>query len=293
MICHNLTNSAHHDDPAIGNSGIKAFLRCPARYFADYRHPDRQPTEPSPAMITGTAWHAALFEPERFALEYVAVPEGLDRRTKEGKQFFADIEAAGRFPMKAEAHAEIIAMRKAAEETPFMRRMATHAGWMSERSIFVTCPDTGLQLKIRPDTMLPPCEAFPHGIIIDGKTCTDAEPEAFGRAIWAYGYHMQAAFYRRVYQLHYQTAEPPVFVLFAQEKSWPYLCKPYTVPTEALEYAGAMIDNTLERMAECEASGIWPGYGDEIDTATLPGYARFEMDGDNAVVNMEIVNEHG
>jgi hypothetical protein len=157
---------------------------------------------------------------------------------------------------------------------------------VSEKSIFARCPRTGMMLKIRPDFM-----HHGNGIIIDGKTCASAAPDTFGRSIWTYGYHIQAAFYRRVYALATGGSEPD-FVMFAQEKSRPYLCKPYRVPTDALAYANELIDDALTRIAECERAGIWPGYGDFVEDATLPGYARFEMDGgEGAIVSMEIVED--
>ena len=280
-----MNNTDYHSHPAIGSSGIRAFMDCPARYYAEYRHPDRPERQPTAAMLTGTAWHTALFEPERFERDYICLPEGIDRRTKEGKQLFAEIEAAGNIPLKPAEYAELVAMRAAAHASPWWRQfVGSGAGWVAEQSIFATCPRTGLMLKCRPDYLH-------HGmwLIIDGKTTTSAAPAVFGKSIWTYGYHIQAAFYRRVYALA-TGGSAPDFVLFAQEKSWPYLSKPYRVPADALAYADELIDDALIRMAECERTGIWPGYGDFVEDAALPGYARFEMDGgDGAVVSMEIV----
>jgi exodeoxyribonuclease VIII len=293
MINHNLTNDAYHADPAIGCSGLKTFLAAPAHYFERYRKPGRPPMVPTAAMEFGTAWHAALFEPERFMAEYVAVPEGIDKRSTAGKAFFADIEKSGRTPMKFDAYADLVDMRQAAHASPFWSRVMRLDGWQAEQSIFVNDEATGLVLKIRPDLMHAPCDEYPNGVIIDGKTCASAAPAAFGRAIWTYGYHLQAAFYADVYQRHYRTPEPPEFILFAQEKTAPYLCKPYTVPADALQYARDIIEDTLEEMAKCERSGVWPGYGDEIEPATLPGYARFEIEGGGGIVSMEIVEGGG
>jgi hypothetical protein len=46
-------------------------------------------------MKLGTATHCAILEPERFNSEYVAMPEGIDRRTTAGKQAYADLLASG------------------------------------------------------------------------------------------------------------------------------------------------------------------------------------------------------
>ena len=35
-------------------------------------------------------------------------------------------------------------------------------------------------------------------MVIDVKTTSDASPEGFGKSSWNLGYHVQAAFYRRV-----------------------------------------------------------------------------------------------
>ena len=80
-----MTNEDYHaDTSAISASGLKLFMRSPAHYYATYLDPNRIERSPTPAMRVGTATHCAILEPERFSAEYIALPEGLDRR-KEGE----------------------------------------------------------------------------------------------------------------------------------------------------------------------------------------------------------------
>ena len=52
---------------------------------------------------------------------------------------------------------------------------------MAEASIFYVDPVFDLQLRVRPDFHIVPCDAFPNGVILDLKTTTDARQNTFQR----------------------------------------------------------------------------------------------------------------
>lgn len=274
----------YHSDPAIGSSGIRSFISSPARYFADYLDPARERREATPAMAFGSAFHCAALEPDLYAKTYAAAPEGLDRRTKEGKEFYARAESVG---------ITILKMQDAAAIERMVSVLHSHPLWPkhgeAERSIFHADTESGLKLKIRPDYSIRPCEEFPFGEIHDLKTTIDASPQGFGKSAWGYGYLLQAAFYCDVWQAFYRTDQPPRFVLWAQEKTAPYLVKPYVVTDEMLAYGRSLYVPVLPQIAACLQSGVWPGYGDDIEPILLPAWAQREIDGDDVIVDMEIV----
>ena len=57
-------------------------------------HKKRNPSVSTQAMINGTAGHFAIQEPAQFSVEYVPAPSGIDRRTKAGKQEYAEFQEA-------------------------------------------------------------------------------------------------------------------------------------------------------------------------------------------------------
>ena len=168
---------------------------------------------------------------------------------------------------------------------------------MIERTFVVRDPKTGVMLKIRPDLAVAPCEWFPNGFVLDPKSTTDASPKAFARQVWNNDYGLQATLYPRVLQLLWGTASRPPFGWLAQEKTRPFVAKCYlTQAGDSTGYVGddgelvmdggpsltdywdARIDAALVRVAECEATGIWPAYGDDPADLELPAWAHAQMD---------------
>ena len=115
---------------------------------------------------------------------------------------------------------------------------------------------------------------------MDVKTTKDASPESFGRSAWNLGYHIQAAFYRRV--IGAAPGTTPDFIFGCVESEAPHLVAYYSVPQYLLDYADGLIDTLLERYAECLAADLWPGYVAEIEMQELsvPGYAQRIIEND-------------
>lgn len=269
---------AHH---AIGASGLKSFADCPARYFADYLDENAPEKTDTPAQQFGRAWHCAVFEPARFECSYTAMPEGLDRRTKEGKERYAELVNSGLEILSYDFFATVVDMVVAVPK----KYGDMLVGGLCEQSIFITDEETGVELKIRPDF------ANAGGnYIIDGKTCQACDPESFGRDAFKYGYWLQAALYTDVYQKYNGTSEPPAFYFLAQEKTYPYLCKMYRATDAQLQYGRDQYRELLPRVAECQRTGVWPGYGEEIEDLTTPAWVARQMEGgEDVIIKMEIV----
>ena len=70
-------------------------MRSPAHYYATYLDPNRIERSPPRQCASGQQRTARSWSQDRFSAEYIALPEGLDRRTKEGKQAYADLLATG------------------------------------------------------------------------------------------------------------------------------------------------------------------------------------------------------
>lgn len=263
----------HADTSAISASGLKLFARSPAHYYAAYLDPNRIERSPTPAMRVGTATHCAILEPERFSAEYIALPEGLDRRTKEGKQAYADLLATGAELLTSDDMSLVVNMACAFRDNATSRALFDRKH-VVEQSIFAEV--NGVACKCRPDFM-----TADGLMVMDVKTTSDASPESFGKSAWSLGYHIQAAFYRRVIQS--ATGITPDFIFGCVESDRPYLTAYYTVPQYLLDYADGVIDALLEQYAECLRSGIWHGYIAEIEPQELsvPGYAQriIEQDG--------------
>jgi len=263
----------YHADLGVGSSCLKVFKRSPLHYWTQCADPKRKTPEPTPAMKIGTAYHAALFEPAAFADRYTIVPSDVDRRTKAGKEAYAELEATGRELITADAAVDVLAMAAVVHAHPMGKTLlGTSAPWATEASIFVDV--AGLTCKIRPDFCILPCEAFPNGLIVDGKSTDDAREDAFGRSVWRYEYGCQAAYYVDTWQRHFRTPGLPPFVWLAQEKQAPYAPAFYSASREVLAHGRSQYEPLLERLQACRAANQWPGYHAGITELILPAWAE-------------------
>lgn len=110
-------------------------------------------------------------------------------------------------------------------------------------------------------------------IIPDFKTTESAHPDDLRRAIYNYGYHLQAAAYIDAAQA-VGHATDAAFVLIAQEKTPPYLVTVVQPDPPALDIGRDQNRRALELYAECTATGRWPGYTDDVAEIALPGWVE-------------------
>lgn len=279
-----MNNQEYHAHPAIGASGLRLLNQAPAKYYAAYLDPDREPLEPTPAMIRGTMIHTACLEPHLFDEQYIAVPDGIDKRTKEGKELFAGIVASGKTPIKQ-------------EDAELCRTLAgiwaTRSAWLNqpliiERSFFTNI--NGVEVKIRPDIWIEPCAIYPNGAIIDYKTTSDASRAGWSKSIVNYEYWLQSALYANVLQDIYNTTGEPEFYWFAQETEAPYLNKAYRA-TEAIQtYGWDEVLRLLHVYNDCVYNDTWPGYGSDIEDAELPVWKQREITASEGEIEVSYVN---
>lgn len=276
-----MTNEEYHAYPAIGASGLKLLARSPLHYWAAYIDPEREPMQPTAAMSLGTATHCAVLEPHRFDDLYTVMPDGLDRRTTQGKALWAEIEATGKAVLKADDFERLMRMRAAVmnngDAQAIMRAATAH-----EISLFWRDAETGVECKIRPDIYVEPCAAFPAGLIADLKTTSDASPAAFGRQAWGLMMPIQAALYTAGAQIALSLPQRPAFAWIAVESDRPHAVMVYHAPDDVIAYGDREVARLLELYARCRAAGHWPAYGN-AQPLTLPGYAVREItetDGD-------------
>lgn len=262
-----LTNAEYHAHSAVSKSGLDMVRRSPLHYWNRYLNPDRVIEPPTPAMVLGSALHARVLEPHLFDDEYIVAPEGIDRRTKEGKLLWADFEAQaeGRTVLKAEDAAHIEAMAAAVHRHPAARTILRIPG-QCEQSYFWIDPETGEECKCRPDW-----HSDDRRLIADVKTTEDASPAGFGRSVIKYRYNVQAAFYQ-------QGLGAEQFVFIAVEKKPPYAVAVYATPQSAIDRGLRDAMEDLRRIATCRAANVWPAYGDEIQGLRLPSWFTDESD---------------
>lgn len=252
----------YHAAPGLSGTGIRHLLRSPAHYRAVMD----APREATPAMILGSAVHAAVLEPGKLDAEFAVAPT-VDRRTKAGKEAYEAFvaEAGGRDILTAEQWETVQRIRDAATEHPAVQELLH--GAICERPLFWTDREHGIQCKGKPDAA-----ASDWSHLIDLKTTDDARAQSFQRGLVKFGYHVQLAHYVSGV-LHQEDVEPLRIFFIVVETEPPHGIRTYSLEPGAIHRARLELERAYRLYADCTRSGNWPVYGYEIEEITLPAWA--------------------
>ena len=265
-----LTPETYHTDTArISKSGLDLINKAPAHYWQRYLSPYR-PEHDTQAFLIGRAFHVAVSEPDKFFDRYIVSPAKIDRRTREGKEKWAEFELAaeGKTILQSEpdprsrhlGYDQVMRMRDSARRHPAVSYLLS-SGIAEEISLWEDGL-TGAACKSMRDWRS-------GNIIVDFKSTDDASPEGFARSVRKYRYDVQNAFYIDGYfEATGRRAEAFIFV--AVEKKPPYICEAYYLPPEDVDRAREKYQANLIAYVECRKRGKWGGYTDgKINLLTI------------------------
>ncbi len=265
-----ISNQAYHRGEGLSSSDLKLIARSPAHYKAAKGAEPRE----TDAMKLGTATHTLILEPERFESEYAAAPDGLDRRRKEGKEAWAELEASGKVILTSEDYNNVLGMGKAVSEHSMGSKLFN--GGFAELSCYWEQPvsyggiNTKILCKARPDYT----KQMPDGsyVIIDLKTTQDARGREFQRRAYDLGYHISAAHY--VDGMTAVMGLPPKdFVFVVVESSPPYGVNLFRASEQFLAAGREDNGSYYKIYAACLADGAYPCYPEMIRDLQLPRWA--------------------
>lgn len=275
-ILDGVSNTAYHSGHGISKSGLDLIAKSPLHYWAAYLDPNREPRTETPAMKLGTAIHTAILEPDAFADRYRVMPEGLDRRTKAGKEIYEalllDAETNDATLISAADQQTALQIATNVRRHPLARNILRDG--KAEQSVFWTDAETGVLCKCRPDWLLDP---NPNPAILDVKSTTDASPDGFMKSAYTYRYHVQAAWY--LDGLEAATGmKPDSFMFLAIEKEPPFAVAFYYADEAMIAAGRAEYQRHLRTFAACAASDTWPGYPSKLLPLALPKWAQITLD---------------
>lgn len=164
--------------PGISSSDLRRFMKSPLHY--EYRGFHRT----SPAMLIGSATHAMV--EGIFQDAYAVQPEGVDRRTKDGKLAYAQFQMdnEGKDILNQEQYEQVSGMAQSV--LALLDRRFGSAPRENEPSIFWT--EEGMQCKARPDIIIDGMEPC----VIELKTTQDASRDAWYWKVKSFDYGIQA-----------------------------------------------------------------------------------------------------
>lgn len=251
---------------AVNKSSLDDLARSPAHYFARHLSPNREPKTETPAMKLGTAIHAAILEPKKFLESYAVLPEGLDRRTKEGKIAYAEIESTGKILLNSVENETCIKIAERVNSSVSVKVVLE--GGDAEQTIFWIDDQTGVKCKARADYI-----SKDLTLVVDIKTAEDARIGAFSKACFDRAYYRQAAWYLSGIQAATGT-RPDLFVFLVCEKIPPYAVALYYASAEMIAQGEKENWKLLSKYAKCVKENEWPAYEVGLTPIDLPKWAR-------------------
>ena len=262
-----MNNAEYHAHPAISKSKLDSIARSPLHYWHRYINPDAQPPEPTPAMEFGTAVHSIILEPDLFNSEYALAPS-INRTTKAGKEAWAEASTSGKKLVAADTLESLLAIRESIFSHPIAKK-ALEAPGVAESSIFAIDPETGLELKCRPDYLTE------GNWIVDLKTTTDASLAEFQRSVSKYRYHVQSAHYKKVVEL--DRGIPILgFIFIVVEKTAPYAVQVFQASSSLILAGSNEATRNLADLAHAlmqyPPGKPWPTYTESLIQLDPPAW---------------------
>jgi hypothetical protein len=138
---------------------------------------------------------------------------------------------------------------------------------INEASFFVTDPESGLNLKCRPDSFWPE-----KGVIYDIKTCRDASERGVQTDVHGFGYALQSVFYMYCLGLAGYNAEQ--FVFINVEKTGSYEVSTNILSNEYLAWAEVEMHSTLRKIADANEAQVWDTGWNETRVIDLPRWLQ-------------------
>lgn len=246
-----MTEREYAAAPGIRRSELWLINKSPMHF----KYAKERPEEPTKAMKFGSAIHKFVLDAQNFQNEYIVAPN-IDRRTKAGKEAYADL--IGRSVeenmdiISEEEYLQICEMTKVLAQDP-IASMLLHGE--REQSFFWVDGETQERCKIRCD-VLTTWDGKPY--IVDYKTTDSCEPGHFERSMKKYGYKLQAGMYHE--GLFENKFEDYGFAFVAQEKTEPYAVNVYVCDPEYIKEGVDLFRELLGIYHYCKMNNNWYGY---------------------------------
>lgn len=237
MIRDDMTNQEYHASDAISSSDVKTVVTSSVWHWHNKGN-----FEPTPAMQIGTAVHDIALEGGK---NTVRGPE--TRRGNAWKEADEMAQAEGKLLLTERDYDVAEAAAHSLYADPACEKQLNALNAKIEHSLFAECPETGLQLRCRPDLYNP--DDF---VMSDVKKTITASPDGFLREIYKYRYDVQAAFYKYVSEL--AGWKVTHFAFLAAEGSHPHVAHMHVMGMEAMEIGRKDMMRGLKEIAEAKKS---------------------------------------
>jgi exodeoxyribonuclease VIII len=267
-----LYHSTEMKQQFVSKSGLDRIAQSPAhfKWFME------NPTDETPALVFGSAFHTMILEPEKVETEIVKLPDSwptkkeCGRSIEDQKEEFRIIHR-GKAILSADQMEMANAMAKSVEDHAAARFILQRDKGRAEVTALWNDVETGMDCRARFDWLRE------DGLIVDLKSTRCAKPEIFEKLAIDHRYHVQAAFYMEAYRQVFGR-EPVGFAFVAVEKEPPYCACVYVSQPDFLKLGRIEYLKNLTTYAECRKSNEYPGYPDiSLVPLNLPVWAQRQL----------------
>jgi hypothetical protein len=254
--------------PCVSNSRLSALKKSPAHCK---RAMDGD-WETTPSMAFGSAAHCALLEPEVYLKNY-RVFEGDLRSNAQKEKYAKFVELIGERNVIREKDALDIRLMQDALRKHRAARAVLDLPGIQECAVLWRHEETGLLVKQKIDHL-----ALEAGVVVDYKTTADADPYAFGKSTFNYGYHRQGALY--LMGLSALGIKLKDFVIVAQERSTPEAISCMRIVNEALEAGRSEVEFLMRDYKMRMRTEEWPEATKVLKFYEIEGHDKTIVDVD-------------
>lgn len=229
--------------PAFSQTALKKWMalsEIPSEFKFWLDNRDSEPQ--SEALLLGSALDCLLLEPDDFDDKFVVAPEGINRRTKEGKDAWQKIVDSGKTILTHDQSASVASMARALKSNESTRDVFHYC-----KKAVICAEIEGFPCKGEIDLFNPNTEHLP-----DLKTCRDVAPSAFAKSAADLGYDIQAEFYRALARAN--GIEKNVFDWVCVRNSEPWTVAVYTFSPLESDDDAYVADAAMRRIIDAMQS---------------------------------------
>lgn len=259
-----LSHAEYLSHAAYGSSDVIKM----AKSFANFAYRKAHPQPPGRPLIVGSATHLLL----QSELEDKALADGVlvyrdgSSLTKGFKAFQA--ENPLKYCVDEDEHRQCVRMVEALLGEQKVMEYLKDA--IPEATLIRKYPGTDVLCKCRPDYL-----HLGRAVSINLKTARDVTEGGFQSSTRELHYDFQSAFYCDLLTAEFGKSFDEIHILVEKpDGEEPIDVKIYSFDEDTLGWARSQIVRILERVPECERTGVWPPAPVGLETIQLPMWAR-------------------
>lgn len=288
-----LPNDGFHDVPMetylrwpLWSSSLIGGWKTRTPLYMKWLRDEGRDSEDTAATSLGSLTHTAILEPDMLEVEYVPEPKpdpevfttskgepsSNPRATRAFKDAVAELAETGRKVVSFDAWTAALEMRDAVYSHRAARALLEMEGPV-ELSGVATDPDTGVRCKVRPDKLIPVI-----GANCNLKTSRNPNRDEWMVDLYRFGYFRDFAFYERMLKaLGFDHQKAIALVVETTGPKEDRVCV-HELDDGTMDAGHQLVEKYLRQIAECEASGRWPGHPQDVRSISLPEWAWAKVD---------------